>query len=79
MPPVRPLILSSCFASDNGGGGERVLWVAIAALLQPSVPDAQALADAKDLQVLIYTGDVGKSIEDILRNVEVRSLLIPRS
>lgn len=50
--------------SNAGGGGERVLWLAI-----------QALADLHDkglpLHIFIYTGDLGVTSEEILKRAEV--------
>lgn len=52
--------------SDGGGGGERVLWVAVRALLQDS--------SSTIWHVVIYAGDEGTrgySQATVLSNVEV--------
>eukprot|EP01039_Chlorochromonas_danica_P003988 gene3988-4363_t len=57
---------------DNGGGGERVLWVAIAALLEREANrGGDSLAERQNVvRISIYTGDIGKSKETILKNVK---------
>jgi len=49
-------------ASNAGGGGERVLWTAIACLQRE---------EPKTLSI-VYTGDVSVSKEDILSKVKVQ-------
>jgi hypothetical protein len=49
---------------DSGGGGERVLWIMVAALLQNKKINEQ-------INISIYTGDIGKNKEKILSNVKV--------
>ena len=51
--------------SDNGGGGERVLWEMI-----------QTVLDCSDRDIVIYSGDIGVSKERIINNVKVISYLI---
>jgi alpha-1,2-mannosyltransferase len=50
------------YYSDSGGGGERVLWMMIAALLRSDVI-------ANNITIVIYCGDTEKSREEILKNV----------
>lgn len=50
--------------SDAGGGGERVLWVAIA-YLQRTEPDVVSV---------VYTGDVSETKESIIGKVNVRAI-----
>ena len=47
---------------NDGGGGERVLWVGIASLL----------AKQPDLKVAIFTGDAATP-EEILKHTKVRA------
>lgn len=54
-----------CYASDSGGGGERVLWIAVHGLLTSS----NLLRN--NGKVVIYTGDSDKSKATILSNVQV--------
>jgi alpha-1,2-mannosyltransferase len=58
------LIFFKCLlcASDSGGGGERVLWMLIAALLNSKPLE-------KRVKIVIYSGDTLKSRDEILRNV----------
>jgi ALG11 mannosyltransferase N-terminus len=51
--------------SDSGGGGERVLWVFVYAILNDST------AGESKRKVAIYTGDVGRTKQQILDNVKV--------
>lgn len=51
---------------DSGGGGERVLWIMIASLLQNKQINNQII-------ISIYTGDIGKNKEKILSNVKVNN------
>ena len=59
--------------SDQGGGGERVLWVMIAALL-----GNRDTADA--IHIVIYSADRDKTKNEIISNVQVplfsRAILI---
>ena len=49
--------------SNAGGGGERVLWTAIAHIQR----------DHKDIVCVVYTGDTDASKQDIIDNVQVSS------
>ena len=53
--------------SNAGGGGERVLWTAIA-LMQRTEPDVISV---------VYSGDVGTSKEQIIAKAKVRCLPRP--
>ena len=53
---------------NSGGGGERVLWVAVSALLT----DGTFKNGPRKVRVIIYTGDVDFSPDQILANVETR-------
>ncbi len=53
--------------SNSGGGGERVLWIGVHAILL-----SEELKKRK-VHVLIYTGDVGVDKNKMLNNVQVRS------
>ena len=59
----RPFVVGFFHPYCNaGGGGERVLWHAVDALQKRY----------EFVEVLVYTGDVGASAEDILSGVEER-------
>ena len=53
---------------NNGGGGERVLWLLIAALLHHG-------KIGKNINITIYTGDHGVDKATLIRNAEVYTLL----
>jgi hypothetical protein len=53
--------------SNAGGGGERVLWTAVA-LMQRTEPDVISI---------IYSGDTDASKEQIIAKVKVRPLVFP--
>ena len=53
----------AAFYSNAGGGGERVLWTAVA-FLQRTEPDIVSV---------VYSGDVDATKEQILAKVEVRA------
>jgi len=53
--------------SNAGGGGERVLWTAVA-LMQRTEPDVISV---------IYSGDTDASKEQIIAKVKVRPLVFP--
>jgi len=56
--------------SNAGGGGERVLWLAIHALA--SLHAKSTKQKQKPLHVLIYTGDLGVAPNEILRRAEAQ-------
>ena len=60
-----PLILPK-YKSNAGGGGERVLWTAIA-LMQRTEPDVVSV---------VYSGDVDASKDEIIQKVKVRAMLL---
>jgi hypothetical protein len=60
------------FFSNNGGGGERVLWVTIWGMLQPR-EGKKSFVEANKLSIVIYNGSLDVSKEEILENVEVTS------
>lgn len=64
-PPV------SVYLSNNGGGGERVLWVTILGLLQSST-ESKSFVDRHGLQIVIYNGNKATKAQ-ILDNVAVSS------
>lgn len=63
--------------SDGGGGGERVLWAIIRGLLIPSVhprenPSATcSVVEKYHAEIVIYSGELHRTKEEILANVEV--------
>ena len=57
----RVYILSLCYHSDAGGGGERVLWTAIR--------DVQK--EFPQVVCVVYTGDVEATKEQIINKVKV--------
>jgi alpha-1,2-mannosyltransferase len=59
---VQPLLIKSGHFSNAGGGGERVLWTAIAAM-QRAEPDIVSV---------IYTGDVDTSKQAMIDKVKVQ-------
>jgi hypothetical protein len=59
-----------CLFSNNGGGGERVLWVLIHGLLQETIGNP-SFCDSNHLQIVIYNGGKEKRKKQILDNVEV--------
>jgi hypothetical protein len=60
------------YHSNAGGGGERVLWLAIKALAGLHKPD-------RPLHVLIYSGDTGITGEKILQRAQVRRVCLSTS
>lgn len=56
---------NSVWLSNDGGGGERVLWRAIDAL--------QQLDTQNKIDIVIYSGDKNVSDQDILDKAYVRS------
>lgn len=50
------------YGSNAGGGGERVLWTAIA-LIQRTEPDVVSI---------VYSGDVDATKDEIIQKVKVR-------
>lgn len=79
------LSFSVCAAvySDGGGGGERVLWVLVKALLSSGSehgPDRDQLKDQSrtksfaeehNLEIVIYSGDRGLTSSALLEHVQV--------
>jgi hypothetical protein len=55
--------------SNGGGGGERVLWTAVA-LMQRTEPDVISV---------IYSGDTDATKEEIIAKAKVRPLVFPTS
>lgn len=53
------------FISDSGGGGERVLWFMILALLNNSE------LFKNNVYIAVYSGEISKSKVEILDNVKV--------
>ena len=53
------------FVSASGGGGERVLWMMVLALLRLS-------KSGQALRIVIYTGDTSMSKMNILNIVKVK-------
>ncbi len=50
--------------SNGGGGGERVLWMIVKTLLsRPQFKDK--------VEIVIYSGDLGISPQDSIKNVKV--------
>lgn len=65
-PPSSTFLLSTCaqrWHSNAGGGGERVLWTAIA-LMQRTEPDVISV---------VYSGDIDATKEQIVAKVKVRT------
>jgi hypothetical protein len=60
-------VLTRVCTSNAGGGGERVLWTAIAAL-QRNEPDVISV---------VYSGDIDATKQDIINKVKVRSVDVP--
>jgi hypothetical protein len=61
-------LCSDLNCSDGGGGGERVLWHAIQALVE-----ARQKIGKDNFQIVIYSGDVGVRQEDIINRAKVRN------
>lgn len=67
--------------SDGGGGGERVLWAIIRGLLTPSVHSREnpsitcSVVEKYHAEIVIYSGELHRTKEEILTNVEVLLLL----
>jgi alpha-1,2-mannosyltransferase len=62
---------------NSGGGGERVLWICVYALLTNDVSPATLYANdntvkSRKTQIVIYTGDNDRTKQQILANVESR-------
>lgn len=72
--------MASC-RSDGGGGGERVLWAIIRGLLTPSVHSREnpnvtcSVVEKYHAEIVIYSGELHRTKEEILANVEVLMLL----
>lgn len=60
------LVFNSVSYSNAGGGGERVLWTAIAAL-QRTEPDIVSV---------VYSGDIDATKDEIIAKVKVRTLFL---
>lgn len=61
--------------SDNGGGGERVLWMIVYALLSKrNDGNLAALHEIHNFDIVIYNGDKGRSKDQIITNVQVQIL-----
>jgi hypothetical protein len=58
------MYLTRLVQSNAGGGGERVLWTAVA-LMQRTEPEVISV---------VYTGDTDATKEEIIAKVEVRHL-----
>jgi alpha-1,2-mannosyltransferase len=55
---------------DAGGGGERVLWMMVQALLLDCDENAKSNSPIRDMDIVIYTGDIDRTKEQIINNVE---------
>lgn len=59
------MYLTRLIESNAGGGGERVLWTAVA-LIQRTEPEVISV---------VYTGDADATKEEIIAKVEVRRIM----
>ncbi len=59
------MTLITSYCSNDGGGGERVLWKMIGAIQQH--PDNKG-----QIRICVYTGDYKETKESILANVKVQ-------
>ena len=59
------MLCITIYHSNAGGGGERVLWLAIKAL-------AALHDEGLPLHIFIYSGDLGLTSEEIIKRAEVR-------